>query len=192
MTSYRDIFDRLVMHLNYRWKLHKELFQISGQHEVLNKAGSNAWRLLEESLLDSVFLDIARLMDGEKSCGKDNLSMARVTKGIDRSGYAVDLDNDIAAAKVLYDSHIRQWRNQRLSHNDLATVSGQASLPAVPYDEIQELIDQINKVANSLMLVERDASQEYEPGVPATAWAPRLRRVLKLGVEQIEEHNKSE
>jgi hypothetical protein len=58
-----EAFDALVTHLNFRWKLHKDLFQGAGKHVLFNESGSRVWWGIENSVIDSVFMDISRLFD---------------------------------------------------------------------------------------------------------------------------------
>ncbi len=175
----------MISHLNYRWKLHKDLFQGARQYELFNEAGSNVWVALRESLLDAIFMDISRLLDPRSSCGKDNLSIERLLPMAIKKKYERILGTKHLEAAELYQRLIRPWRNQRLSHNDVDTLSGQTGLPDVSFAEIDELIAKINDVARYIVLCGTDVDRGFVPSVTPKAWTQRLFRVLREGVEQL-------
>lgn len=185
MSADIEAFDRLVSHLNYRWKLHKDLFQGARQYELFNEAGSNVWVALRESLLDAIFMDISRLLDPPKSCGKDNLSIKRLLPMATSKKYEEVLGAKHTEAADLYLRLIRPWRNQRLSHNDVDTHIGQTGLPDVSFAEIDKLIAKINDVARFIVLCDTDVDRDFVPMVTPKAWTQRLFRVLREGIEQL-------
>lgn len=185
MSTDVEAFDQLVSHLNFRWKLHKDLFQGSHQCELFNEAGSNVWVALRESLLDAIFMDISRLLDPRSSCGKDNLSIERLLPMATKKKYERVLGTKHLEAADLYRQLIRPWRNQHLSHNDVDTITGQTGLPDVSFAEIDELIVKINDVARFIVLCDRDVDRDFVPSVAPRAWTQRLFRVLQEGVEQL-------
>ena len=185
MSADIEAFDQLVSHLNYRWKLHKDLFQGAHQYEFLNKAGSNVWIALRECLLDTIFMDISRLLDPRSSCGKDNLSIERLLPMATKKKYERVLGTKHLEAVDLYRQLIRPWRNQRLSHNDVGTLTGQTGLPDVSFSEIDELIAKINDVARYIVLCDTDVDRGFVSSVTPKAWTQRLFRVLREGVKQL-------
>jgi hypothetical protein len=180
-----DIFDRLVSHLNLRWKLHKDLFQGAHQYELFNEAGSNVWLILRESLLDSIFMDISRLLDPKSSCGKDNISVDRLLEGAVSTKYQNVLGKNHAEAINLYKKLILPWRNRRLSHNDLVTLTGQTGLPDVAFAEIDELIGKINEVARFISLCNNNTDRDFVTRTTHKGWTARLFRVLRGGIESL-------
>jgi hypothetical protein len=185
MSKDIEAFDQLVSHLNYRWKLHKDLFQGPQQYELFNEAGSNVWVALRESLLDSIFMDISRLLDPRSSCGKDNLSIDRLLPMATKKKYESVLGTNHLEVAELYRRLIRPWRNQRLSHNDVDTLTGQTGLPDVSFADIDELIAKINEVARYIVLCDTDVDRSFVPSVTPKAWTDRLFRVLREGVGKL-------
>lgn len=185
MSADIEAFDQLVSHLNYRWKLHKDLFQEPRQYELFNEAGSNVWVALRESLLDSIFMDISRLLDPRSTCGKDNLSIERLLPMATKKKYESVLGTNHSETSELYRRLIRPWRNQHLSHNDVDTLTGQTGLPDVSFTDIDELIAKINDVARFIVLCDTDVDRGFVPSVTPKAWTERLFRVLYEGVGQL-------
>lgn len=94
-------FDALVSHLNLRWKLHKDLFQGAGKHSLFNESGSNVWREIENSIIDSVFMDISRLFDRAEMSGRANVSISRLLDSIDSSKYLEILGQNCEFAEAI-------------------------------------------------------------------------------------------
>jgi AbiU2 len=185
MSADIEIFDRLVSHLNYRWKLHKDLFQGESQYDLFNKSGSNVWVVLRESLLDTIFMDISRLLDPKISCGKDNLSIERLMLLAKSEKYSKFLGNNYPEAKALYESLILPWRNKQLSHNDVATLTDteQTGLPDVSFAKIDELVAKINQVARYICLCYSDTDREFIPSISREDWTQKLFHILQRGVD---------
>lgn len=180
-------FERLVIHLNYRWRLYKDLFQDSKQYVLFNESGSNVWSVFRESLLDSIFMDISRLFDPKSSFKKDNLTISRMIDRVSASKYEDVLGDNLTESIILYKRLILPWRNQRLSHNDLNTITGKSQLPDVPLPDIEDLISKINQIARFILLCYDDADRGFIPSVIHKAWTPRLFRVLGSGIAALKE-----
>ena len=176
-----DLLEDFVGNLNLRWKLHKDLFQDQDHYDVFNKAGSNVWIVLRESLLDAIFMDIGRLMDPKVSSGRPNLSFEHVIHSIQRVGHAAMLDSIVADARQQYDALIKPWRNRRLGHNDLETATGSQQLPDVPFSEIDVLVSTINEIARRISLAERDIDRDFVPS--DRDWTLKLFSVLRAGIK---------
>ncbi len=74
--------DDLVVALNIDWKLHQDLCQKEENAFYLSESGRGVWNILNEALIDSVFMGIARLLDPALSSGKRNLSFAAAIEGV--------------------------------------------------------------------------------------------------------------
>src|SRR6266487_1303563 len=108
------------------------------------------WHMLREALIDSVFMSIARLLDPAVSLGKDNLSISRILLNMPPGKERDQTKQQYDELVSLYNSALRHWRNRKLSHNDLMTITGMSPLPEVSYKEISELIDKINQLARRI------------------------------------------
>jgi AbiU2 len=185
MSADIEIFDRLVSHLNYRWKLHKDLFQGASQYDLFNKVGSNVWVVLRESLLDTIFMDISRLLDPKVSSGKDNLSIERLLLMAKSEKYENVLGDNYPEATALYKRLILPWRNKQLSHNDVATLTDteQTGLPDVSFAKIDELVAKINQVARYICLCDSDTDRNFIPSISREDWTQKLFYILHRGVE---------
>ena len=186
MDSLNDLietFDNLLVDLNGEWRLHQELFQVP-EHYVLFAASSPMiWHMLRDASIDSVFMSIARLLDPATSCGKDNLSVARIllnmTPGVERDQTQRQYDELVG----LYDSALRHWRNRKLSHNDLNTIKGMSPLPTISYTEISELIDKINELGRRIGHIVQEVDKNFKPYISNQDWVWQLIETLKKGIE---------
>jgi hypothetical protein len=108
------------------------------------------------------------------------------SRGYGRStdGLTKDLDAQLQAATAIYTELIKPWRNRRLGHNDLEALKNKKSLPDIPYDQIRDLVDLINKIARGIALTIREVDQSFVPVVGGSDWAARLFLVLEAGVER--------
>ena len=126
-------------------------------------------------------MSIARLLDPPASCGKDNLSFSRILliipSGDDRDQIQPEYDKLLP----LYDSALRHWRNRKLSHNDLMTITGMVPLPDVSFAEISELIDTINKLGRRIGHVVQQIDKSFVPSISNDSWVWRLIETLKRG-----------
>lgn len=179
-----DLLDQLVVNLNIRWKLYRDLFQSEEQIGIFSESGPGVWEVLHECTLDAIFMEISRLMDPSASCGHTNLSFEYVLQDVPRTGFTAKLDNQLAEAKELYVESIKPWRDRRLGHNDLDTLAGKKALPDVPYSQINDIMDKINKIAKCIALTVWQIDQQFVPAIPGSQWTPRLFLVLKAGVEK--------
>lgn len=178
-------FDALVSHLNLRWKLHKDLFQGAGKHSLFNESGSNVWREIENSIIDSVFMDISRLFDRAEMSGRANVSISRLLDSIDSSKYLEILGQNGENSLKLFEELIKPWRNRKLGHNDARIIIGADFLPDVEYSKIDELIFMVNEIARYVSLCTNDVDRHFPPSITGSAWTNRLFRVLREGVEAL-------
>ena len=185
MSAEVAAFDSLVTLLNFRWKLHKDLFQGSEKIALFSESGSRVWWGIDESVMDSVFMDISRLLDPPKSVGKSNLSISRMLDSIGPNKYLKILGTNYEEAENLYKKMIQPWRNRKLSHNDLETALTMGTLPNVDYSKIDELVSKINEVARFVSLSINDVDRSFPPLVTGSAWTNRLFRVLREGIEAL-------
>jgi hypothetical protein len=179
-----EAFDDLLAGLNGDWRLHKELFQDPANYELFSQSSPLIWQMLGDSLVDSVLLSIARLLDPPKSVGKDNLSIAQVLSQLAAGSEREKLASDHNDLRRKSDAALRHWRNKRLSHNDLATLTRIEPLPKITYEEISELIDGINGIGRTIGHVAQGIDKEFVPYVSNSDWVWRLTETLRSGVQQ--------
>ena len=144
-----------IAHLHLNWKNYRSLFGTSPERiELLNRAASSFFGLLDGILRHDVMLSIARLTDPPRSLGKDNASLARL---IDTLTPFVDgaLVNELQSKLKNLQAHcepVRQIRNRILAHNDLATSLNYHPdpLPGISRAYIEEVLEKIRKLLGDI------------------------------------------
>ncbi len=179
-----EAFDGLLARLNGDWRLHRELFQDWAYYDLFSQSSPLIWQILGDALVDSVLLSIARLLDPPTSAGKANLSIAHVLSQVPPSAEIEKLASDHEELRSKSDAALRHWRNKRLSHNDLATLTRPEPLPKITYDEISSLIDGINAIGRTIGHVVQGIDKNFVPHVINSHWVWRLTESLKRGVQQ--------
>jgi len=186
MTSLDELtkaLDDVVVDLDIKWRLHRELFQVENHYALFAKSGAGVWSVLGDSVLDDIFMSAARLFDPAVSFGgKENLSFERIISSLPQSDEQSRIKRDYQSTKSLYDRTLRNWRNWKLSHNSLDAIRRASLLPDVSYGDVSRLIDGINQLARSLALIVRNIDQRHEPVIQNQDWVWRLIEVLKKGV----------
>lgn len=178
ITDLIERLDNLLADLNGQWRLEKELFQPPENYVYFEKSAPMIWHMLRDALVDSIFMSIARLLDPPASCGKENLSFAQVLRTIPADANRDVLQREHDALREGYDSALRHWRNRKLSHNDLQTLKGTASLPKVSVAEISDLINKINHLGRQIGLVQ-NIDKSFVPAISNDSWVWRLIETLK-------------
>jgi AbiU2 len=173
----------LVVDLNIKWRLYRELFQVDSHYALFGESGPGVWSVLRDSLLDDVFMTAARLLDPAASFGKENLSFERIISSLPQSDEQSRIKRDYQGIKSLYNRTLRDWRNWKLSHNSLKAITGASLLPDVSYGDVARLTDGVNQLARALGLMIRNIDQRHEPCISNQDWVWSLIEVLKSGIK---------
>jgi hypothetical protein len=184
-----EALDDLVVALNTDWRLHRELFQADDHYPLLDESGPLVWVILQDALIDSVFMSASRLLDPALSCGKENLSFAQIISKL-RDKEENQIQKDYQRIKGLYASALRDWRNRKLSHNDLGAINGVSPLADVSLSDVATLIDGINELAVSIGHTVRNIHQSHGPLIPNPNWVWGLTRILRSGIENLHKNKK--
>jgi hypothetical protein len=177
-----EAFDALVVDLNADWRLHKELFQVDKNYVLFFESGPLPWHILRDTLIDSVFLSVARLLDPAKTGNRENLSFAHVISKVDPGEQRTEIEKQYEELRSRYGSALRHWRNKKLSHNDLLTATGTAALPKISYDEVSQLVDGVNKIAQKIGHVVLERHTTFVPVVSNKEWVWQLTETLSKGI----------
>jgi AbiU2 len=136
--------------LHLRWAEFVELFGTRSRIELLDKAASGFFRIVEDGLSDATLLHIARLTDPPESVGKENLTIQNLPKLVDngmKSGVTALVNAAISKA-----TFCRDWRNRNLAHSDLNLALNQSPtlLPDVYKKQIEESLHAIEAVLSEV------------------------------------------
>lgn len=171
-----EAFDRHVVELNSEWMLFRDLFLNPANHPLLDDAGALAWLHLRDALMEDIVMGIGRLLEPATTCGRDNLSIARVmnlpSPAMKPSKETLE---ELEKVHGEYSAVFQAWRNKRIGHNDLATSLGVSSLPGFSFSDLGQLIERLTNVCTEL----RERGVDFVPRITARNWVPGL--IAKLG-----------
>ncbi|HGS5292586.1 TPA: hypothetical protein ACMDR2_001539 [Vibrio cholerae] len=161
-----EAFKRELWDLENHWYLFLDLYgheHKERRREVLFPSYPLLFDTVKLRLHDHVLLIISRLLDPEKTCGKDNLSLEKLISAykpfsLEASEIIESAQYDISANSTKIKTH----RNKRISHNDL-TNKLNFDLQTVPIKEIELIIDSLELVFNTISIDKRNRSHEFFP-----------------------------
>ncbi|MDA3917643.1 MAG: hypothetical protein PF690_11815 [Deltaproteobacteria bacterium] len=149
----REPFCKLSCHVvNIKQKiiLYDQLYMTDENVKILNNASPTPFKLIKESLATDIMMSIFRLLDPEKSCGKENLSVAFLKNGF--SMCSIQGLNEIFEKLMSLKKQVEPYRHKILAHNDLKKVVSPATATKTnfPWNTLQEII---NLLCASLNLI---------------------------------------
>lgn len=154
--------------LNAKWKLFRQLFLEDDSIEDSEKKKKNYderinllkdvapffFDVTNRFLLESVMLSVSRLLEKPKTAGQGNASLERLIKDTSHPNLVDGFMEEIAVwletikkkAKPIY-----IFRHKIIAHRDLENaLSKESLLPAVTYENIDEVIQSINELMNKV------------------------------------------
>lgn len=158
-----------VVHLFYRWKIHRQLFA-GGQEnlDLLNRSGSNVFSLLQGLIEENAFLTLCRLTDPAATGSYENLSIKSL---LEKAGATLDarVHADLSERLERLEAatgKLRVHRSKRIAHLDLAHAINPELLPVVYYSELEDALNALGEVMRSLHLELLSADATYrEPAI---------------------------
>jgi AbiU2 len=147
--------------IQVKWKLYKQLYLGSVERiELINKAADWFFRVVQGALVGDVLLHIARLTDSERIRGRQNLTIRQLPAVVPDSVKA-----DVAApqtAVIAASKPIREWRNRRGAHTDLATAIYDEPLPDITIDQVETVLASLRALLNWIEQHYWNAPTKYE------------------------------
>lgn len=185
--------------LHFRWNFFVEMFgsEDPDRVEQLNRRTGFIFGMFEDSLRDSILLDITKTLDpAETRVKKDirpNLSFARAISELglgENDPVRLKFCQRVAELKTLCDP-ILVNRNRFVAHLDRATAVGHDVLPGVTRDLIGQAVDSILRLYNEVQRVHTGGSFIYWRPANDKAHVAMLVRVLKVGNEAMDANPKA-
>ena len=172
-----------VLYLFYRWKIYGQLFGSGGDNlNLLNQSGSNVFALLQNLIMDDVFLTLCRLTDPVQTSGHKNLSL-RYLLGKIGATLPDTLRKDLKRKLARLDKtnkNIRDHRRRRIAHLDLRYATEAEALPPVMQGDLDDSLQVLESIMRDLHLVLFNASTAYkEPAIAYGCDGDYLLRVLR-------------
>lgn len=176
--------------LHSKWDEYVELFGTKPSRlELLNSSAPLFFRTVQDSLWESTLIHITRITDPLRSCGKDNLSIARLACLVDDEIKGIISEKiNIAFEKTRF---CRDWRNRRIAHNDLSLALDSGALPLEPASRanIKDALKSIASVLNTLEEHYMNSTTEFKV-IKGPYGAEALLYVLDDGLRASKERRK--
>jgi len=138
--------------VHLRWALYKQFFDKSDRRiALLNETAGSFFGVLQGVLLDDVVLELARLVDSPKSCGKANLTLRRIPGLVADPELQPEIEAMVNSAMDAC-AKAQDQRNRRLAHNDLllAVETLAKPLPAIGVADVESALGAIRDLLNRL------------------------------------------
>ncbi len=188
-SLYYSLWYELVQ-LHSKWDEYIELFGTKPSRlELLNSSAPLFFRTVQDSLWESTLIHITRITDPLKSCGKDNLSIARLVCLVDDEIKSTISEKiNVAVKKTKF---CRDWRNRRIAHNDLSLALDSGAVPLEPASSanIKDALKSITSVLNILEEHYMDSTTEFDV-IKGPYGAEALLYVLDDGLRASKERKK--
>ena len=143
--------------LNFLWHQYRILFDGDERKiDLLNETSPIFFFLIQKYLFESAALHVTRLFDPATTTGRANLSLLRLHEVCRGEPFADELRNmiDVAANDV---RPFRDWRNRRISHNDLLLRVGEGpELQPIHFDAMDNVLSSIFEILSFVALRKAD------------------------------------
>ena len=108
------------------WKQYENLFGCGPERvELMNKSGSMFFHMVQRHFFEATLLGLCRLSDPLKTLNKENLTVMLLCEFMDTPERHDKLNALLDKVRV-NTKFARDWRNRRISHNDLDLKHGTA------------------------------------------------------------------
>jgi len=160
-----DYLKRQVTFLRMRWKIFGQLYGASAKRvDLLNNSAPFFFGVIQNTMIDDISLSISRLLDKKNQSGFDNAVLRVLLDHPDVSLTTEDHGEAVGFLEKAAKSSqgIRQHRNKRIGHSDLAIAIKQSKpLPEILRKDIESCIDAFESYLNVF---------EHHFGIDSTAF----------------------
>ena len=150
--------------LHIKWNEYVELFgKKPSRIELLNRAASHFFGIVQDLLWEETILHIARLTDPPKHGKHEHLTIKALPILVDDVGLKEIVQNLIALA-IAKAEFCRQWRDRRIAHSELrlAIDEGVKPLPPASRRDVREAIGSIDDVLNAVTSHYLDSTTHFD------------------------------
>ena len=148
-----------------RWIVFCQLFWAKKENvDLLNEFAPSFFRMMQDTYIYYVIITICRITDPLKSLGKNNRTLSQLIDKLTSTDYE-DIKNILQDKLLILTnecSEIRKWRNKKLVHSDLSISQNVEQLPALYYDKIKIVLEQIKSFMNEFEIYFYDCPVGYD------------------------------
>lgn len=160
----RRVFDHTAW-LHHKWALYRQLFmEDPSRVETLNRRTGYVFHMFQRMLIDTVLLDLAKLLDRAETAGRQNLSLERA---IDKVAHNLDGEK-INALRTSLDQikqkhqAIMTERHKRIAHTDEQVALGAAHLPKLTLNLVDDAVTDIVNLYNRILRAYDDSHAHFD------------------------------
>jgi hypothetical protein len=150
-----------VCELHFKWKFFSQLFTEKQRFEILKSTAPSLFSYVQDLMLHDIIFCIARLTDPLKSKGQANLSFDSILAEIGDKSLHAEVSEIISTIKAKTGA-IRDWRNKKLAHNDLAKAIEGKPLPLIYIADLSEVLKLASQVLNIFYTRFQDTEVRYD------------------------------
>lgn len=182
---------REVSWLHLKWNRYRALFDEGKERvDLMNDTAPAFFGEFRRLLVDDILLHMSCLMGSERSCGKDNLALARLSGLLQDANLRSELSEKLAQLPSLCE-FAQDHRMRRLAHRDLALAMKAVDhrpLEAATYVKVEDALAAIRDVMNTVLGHFKESVVNYEQTIGALGDVDSLFHYLKRGQQAEREH----
>lgn len=178
--------------LHAAWREFEELFGHSSERvDILNATAPGFARRIQHLLSSDVLLRICRLTDPPRSGGRANLAI-QMLPGLMPPAQVAGIEALVAAALTAA-GFARDWRNRRISHNDLVLATDELAEPLPPATRasISNALAEIAAVLNAVEEAHHEGGTAFALGTSDGRGATSLLFYLGEGLRAVQRESHS-
>ena len=168
--------------LHVKWDEYVQLYGTKRERvDLLNSTARLFFKVVHDVLWSDILLGIARLVDPQKTGGKENMTIRLLPNAVDPS---ISATVDCLTNRAVEASQFcTDWRNRRIAHRDFAVVMGESSKPLeqTSHAKVSEALRSIAAVLNAVE-VHYQNSETHFTAFPHSDGAGQLLYILDDGL----------
>lgn len=171
--------------IHAKWKEYLLLFADSPERiDLLTKVAGPFFAMLQQTLFEDIVLQLARLTDHRKTCGKDNLTINRLTCLVSDQQCKTEMEKLVASANATCE-FARSWRHRRLAHNDLKLLLKIPTdpLPGISRADVEQALEAFRALLNRIQGYFLKTETAYKYNITIGGDATSLIHYLQKGIE---------
>lgn len=175
--------------LDMKWKLFSSLFGGSPENvEQMNRRTGFVFRILQDALIDDVFLHIAKMLDKPKFGKRFNVTFELVVDwfppNVSEPARKTFKDR-IDQLRTDFD-HILMHRHRRIGHTDLHVATDAEKLLPISFEKAKEAVEASQKLLSDLSVALDGTAQGFLDDRDERFQVDVLMRILRLGNDAID------
>jgi len=181
---YDDLRNQLAW-IHLKWNDFRALYADSlDTIDLLNEAAPDFFHNLQRLMWEDVLLHLCRITDRSRIAGKETLTVRRLEAAITETSLHQTVSS-LAKDANQKAKFARDWRNRRLAHRELPTVTGQSSKPLAhaSRQNVEEALSALRATMNAVSQHYLDSTTAYGHSIETLGGVAALLSRVRLGVE---------